>query len=354
MPNINKLAAGDSVYVGEKLLTVTLVDPIRLFVNAKDDTGSIIEFRPWQLHVPAKKEEGKAQRKGRPQQEEDAVAVEESVPKRIKNSEDSGDTGDGFFFTSVLRSDGVFVRIGGTYFVRHLLNVILVVTNITGYKDGRFIVDFSLPTSEEGVLKDIVKNFNLTLGIEHVVKEVTCKKSSKVSTFVSNLLCDGRCKVSVEISKNNSWYKSLCRKFHVGPVLRTNIRSSINKLMGTSATVNIGASNMSDDLHMFSLNARNKYQIAYSMSDFCKLDDVMGCKWDIRPHVEGDLCSFFQYVSSVVVYLDKSDILKVKFKYAGSSFPVCDDYRERCMVSAAVRSQSFLNETADDTVISLS
>ena len=94
MPNINKLAAGDSVYVGEKLLTVTLVDPIRLFVNAKDDTGSVIEFRPWQLHVPAKKEEeGKARRKGRPKQEEDAAAVEESAPKRIKNSEDSGTLG---------------------------------------------------------------------------------------------------------------------------------------------------------------------------------------------------------------------------------------------------------------------
>ena len=224
MPNINKLAAGDAVYVGEKLLTVTLVDPIHLFVNAKDDTGSIIEFRPWQLHVPAKKEEeGTARRKGCPKQDEDAAAVEESAPKRMKNSEDSGDTGDSFFFKSVLRSDGVFVRLGGTYFVCHLLNGILVVTNITGYKDGRFIVDFSLPTSEEGVLKDIVKNFNLTLGIEHVVKEVTCKKSSKVSTFVSNLLCDGRCKVSVEISKNDSWCKSLCRKFHVGSVLHAQI-----------------------------------------------------------------------------------------------------------------------------------
>ena len=95
MPNINKLAAGDAVYVGEKLLTVTLVDPIHLFVNAKDDTGSIIEFRPWQLHVPAKKEEqGTAWRKGCPKQEEDAAAVEESAPKRMKNSEDSGDTGD--------------------------------------------------------------------------------------------------------------------------------------------------------------------------------------------------------------------------------------------------------------------
>ena len=143
MPNINKLAAGDAVYVGEKLLTVTLVDPIHLFVNAKDDTGSIIEFRPWQLHVPAKKEEeGTARRKGCPKQEEDAAAVEESAPKRMKNSEDSGDTGDSFFFKSVLHSDGVFVRLGGTYFVCHLLNGILVVTNITGYKDGRFIVDF--------------------------------------------------------------------------------------------------------------------------------------------------------------------------------------------------------------------
>ena len=123
--------------------------------------------------------------------------------------------------------------------------------------------------------------------------------------------------------------------------------------MGTSATVNIGASDMPDDLYMFSLNARNKYRVACRMSDFCKLDIVMGGRWDSRPHVEGDLCSFFQYVSSVVVYLDKSDILKVKFKYARSSFPVCDDYREGCMVSAAARSQSFLNETADNTVVSL-
>ena len=98
MPNINKLAAEDSVYVGEKLLTVTLVDPIRFFRNTKDDMGSIIEFGPWQLHVPAKKEEeGKAQRKGCPKQEDDAGAVEESAPKTINNSEDSGDNGNGFF-----------------------------------------------------------------------------------------------------------------------------------------------------------------------------------------------------------------------------------------------------------------
>ena len=57
MPNIKKLAAGDLVYAGENLLMVTLVDPIRLFVYAKIESGETKEYRPWQIHASAKKEE---------------------------------------------------------------------------------------------------------------------------------------------------------------------------------------------------------------------------------------------------------------------------------------------------------
>ena len=94
------------------------------------------------MYLRRKKKKGRLEEKDIQSRKRMQRRVEESVPKRIKNSEDSGDTGDGFSFKSALCSDGVFVRLGGTYFVCHLLNVILVVTNITGYKDGRFIVDF--------------------------------------------------------------------------------------------------------------------------------------------------------------------------------------------------------------------
>ena len=168
-----------------------------------------------------------------------------------------------------------------------------MVTNIVGCKDGNFTVDLVLLKSEDGILKDVVKGFNLSLGMEHIVKEVNCKNSSKVVTFVNSLICDARHKLSVELGKNDNWYKRICRQFHLGTVISMNVWSSLNKLMGSSAVVNLGTTDMLEDLSMFGLNHKNKYQVTHSISEFCKLDSIMGCKWDIRLHVEGDPSSFF-------------------------------------------------------------
>ena len=124
-------------------------------------------------------------------------------------------------------------------------------------------------------------------------------------------------------------------------------------MLGTSGNVNLGAVDMPVDPTLFGLTDSNKFRVEYSMSDFTKLDEIMGCKWDMKPHTEGDPYSFFKFVKFVVIHIDKSDVLKVKFTYAGSDFPVCDDYRERCTGSNAVHS-SFLNVTTNDSVVSLS
>ena len=131
-----------------------------------------------------------------------------------------------------------------------------------------FTADFVLLKSKDGILKDVVKGFNMSLGIEHIVKEVNCKKSFKVATFVTSWICDVRSKLSIELGKNYSCYKHLCRKLHLSSVIRMNI---------------------------WTLNDKNKYQVSHSISDFCKLDNIMGCvtKWDIRLHVEDDLSLFF-------------------------------------------------------------
>ena len=277
--------------------------------------------------------------------------AEEREPKKIK---DSVNNEDSFFFKSVLRDDGVLVKVGGAFIVNHLIDVVLLVTNIVGCKDGNFTVDLVSLKSEDGILKDVVKGFNLSLGIEHIVKEVNCKKSSKVVIFVNSLICDARRKLSVELGKNDSWYKRICRQFHLGTVIRMNVWSSLNKLMGSSAVVNLGTTDMLEDLSMFGLNDKNKYWVTHSISEFCKLDTIMGCKWDIRSHVQGDLSSFFQYVNNIVIYIDKSDILKVKFRYAQSSFPVCDNYREKCIDSEVARVHSLAIETASDATAALS
>ena len=103
MPNIKKLAAGSPVHAREKLLTVRLVDLICLFVYATDDTGSIAEYRPWQLHEPVKKEEPMSKAG------QNESLAEEREPKKIKDSVNNGDC---FFFKSVLCDDGVLVKVG--------------------------------------------------------------------------------------------------------------------------------------------------------------------------------------------------------------------------------------------------
>ena len=345
MPNIKKLAAGDLVYAGENLLMVTLVDPIRLFVYAKIESGETKEYQPWQIHVSAKKEEEVTRR--RPPKRK-VQPVPEPVAEETMDSMDNSK--DAYFFKYVLRQDGLMVRIGDICKVFSLINALFLVTDIVGTKDFAFNVDLILVMLDEcGVVNKVVQDFKLSIGIEHILSFVKLKKSSKVATFVSNLVFNSKSKLSLELDKNDVWYKAQYRKFTVGSLLRNNIRSNI-KMLGSSAIVNLGPCDMVEDLRLFGLKACDKYRVKLAISDFYKLDSILGCKWDIKPEIEANPDSFFQFVHSIVIYIHKSDQLKAKFEYARSLFPLCDSYRAKCVESIAARSESFQNEAANVSV----
>ena len=124
--------------------------------------------------------------------------------------------------------------------------------------------------------------------------------------------------------------------FYLGSQLRSNIVSNIKK-MARSATFNLGGVKMSTDPFLFNLNDSNKYRVTFELNNLHELDNIMGCKWDIRPHAEGVSDAFFYFVNKVVIYIDKNDHLKVKFTYAESTFPICENYRAKIAESLAVQ-----------------
>ena len=207
-----------------------------------------------------------------------------------------------------------------------------VVTNITGTRNLEFTVELTLVTINNNVIKDIVSNFTLKVGLSFINTTVTTKRSPKFSTLVTDLICQARLRMSTQLSTNEYWYRQLCRKFYLGSQLRSNIVSNIKK-MARSATFNLGGVKMSVDPFLFNLNDKNKYRVTFELGNLHELDEIMGCKWDIRPHVEGVNNSFFYFVNKVIIYVDKDDQLKVKFTYAGSTFPVCENYRAKIAVT---------------------
>ena len=73
------------------------------------------------------------------------------------------------------------------------------------------------------------------------------------------------------------------------------------------------------------------------MSDFYKLDGILGSRWDIKPHRFDDPNSLFSYVTKLIISIDKQDLLKIRFTYARSTFPLCENYKNRIADSNAVQ-----------------
>ena len=171
-------------------------------------------------------------------------------------------------------------------------DAVFLVTNIFGNRSLDFMVDCVLLSTENGLVKDVMSNFQITMGINFISKSVSLKKSSKSSKFVSDLVCGSRSKLSIELNKNDFWYRKQCRTFDLGSSLRVNIRSGMMK-MARSSTFNLGKVDMSLDPHLFNLNDCNRFRSIYSIADFVKLDKVIGRGWDLKIRTEGDPNSFF-------------------------------------------------------------
>ena len=123
------------------------------------------------------------------------------------------------------------------------------------------------------------------------------------------------------------------------------------KKMARSATVTLDKVDMSIDPQLFYLNECNKFCLSCNITKFCKLDRIMGQRWDIKPHVNEDSNSFFYHVTNIVIFIDKNDNLKVRFRCAGSNFPVCENYQQRTAESLTVHSAECL---ANDSAVDLS
>ena len=191
MPNIKKLIAGDYVYVGEKRLIVTLVDPIQLFITTTDEDGITNEHRPWELSSspPPKKEDRRPAKRMR--KLEDGKSEGQEIKKMI-DCMDYKDNGVTFYFKSVLREDRFLVCVGEFYRLNHLGMNAFLVTSMVGNKSKNFTVNLSLVVIVQGIVKESVSNFNLSWGIEQITSSVNIKKSSKVSGFLNNLVCESR------------------------------------------------------------------------------------------------------------------------------------------------------------------
>ena len=82
-------------------------------------------------------------------------------------------------------------------------NALFVIMNIVSNRNLDLAVDCTLLSIQNNVVKDIVSDFNLTIGINFVHKKVIVKKSSKFAKYVSELICNFRTKVSLELGKND-------------------------------------------------------------------------------------------------------------------------------------------------------
>ena len=65
-------------------------------------------------------------------------------------------------------------------------------TNITGTRNLEFTVELTLVTMNNNVIKDIVSNFTLKVGLSFINTTVTMKRSPKFSTLVTDLICQAR------------------------------------------------------------------------------------------------------------------------------------------------------------------
>ena len=102
MPNIKKLVAGDLVYDGVRQLTVTLVDPIQLFVTAAGQDGNTCEYRPLELmsSPPKKEPEGQRRRRKPLKRKIDEEEVKSTEPQEGKDSSTLDTYDDTNFFLS--------------------------------------------------------------------------------------------------------------------------------------------------------------------------------------------------------------------------------------------------------------
>ena len=121
MPNIKKLVAGDLVYDGVKQLTMTLVDPIQLFITAAGQDENTYEYQPWELiwSLLQEKTEGQHRRRKPIKRKIDVEEVKLTGPE--KDSINSGNENDtDFCFKLVLRDNGLTVKVGDVCRVNHL------------------------------------------------------------------------------------------------------------------------------------------------------------------------------------------------------------------------------------------
>ena len=98
---------------------------------------------------------------------------------------------------------------------------------------------------------------------------------------------------------------------------------------------------MPPNLHMWSIlihdqailgiSEASSFKVKFNHSDLYKLDLVMGAKWDVKllkPNVPD---SFFKFITTATVFVDRRTfILKFGFTFAESTFPL--DYHTSCQV----------------------
>ena len=122
------------------------------------------------------------------------------------------------------------------------------------------------------------------------------------------------------------------RRHALGAQMRQAVFSGIS-LNSTkpSQVVSLGPLEPLHDQAIIGISEANSFKVKFDHSDLCKLDLVMGAKWDIKPLKPNVPESFFKFITFATVFLDrKTFILKFSFTYAESTFPLDTNYRTTC------------------------
>ena len=231
-----------------------------------------------------------------------------------------------------MADSGLIVRVGQLYSIRHVGVGPFMVKYIAMENDTTKVV-LSPCKIEENFAIDILRTIEVALETHHILQyndksNLVIKK--KVKDFGNFCLNESRresdkCRMDLE-------YVTLVRKHSLAAALHSSIQSNImNNASRPPKPLSLGPIMYGIDSHILGICYLNDYRRKLTLDEFDDLDRLTGSGWDIKPLREGVPGSFFKFIDTLSIYLDKAtDVVRVSFTYRESVFPVCTDYRKKC------------------------
>ena len=238
-------------------------------------------------------------------------------------------------YTTFILNTGLVIRVGFVYFIESS-DVPFVVSRIFQSNGSHFAICFKCKLSvDKHKVIGFFKDFQCTLSLKYFVRaphkgELSfpfCKDIDiLVSEAQSRLFC---CQLA---NLGAVGYLRDLRRHALGAQMRQAVFSGIS-LSATkpSHVVSLGPFEPLHDQAIFGMSEANSFKVKLDHLDLYTLDTVMGAKWDVKPLRPDIPDSFFKFVTTATVFLDrKTLLLKFSFTYAESTFCLDANYRTSC------------------------